>query len=319
MKIKIFIWVVSFFCTTISAFWYQELIQKSIDGKKVRVIHITLDDQHTLVSSLSQEGASLSQLMSQKGWVSAINGAYFCPKDYKICGGKNFTDRARIENNIYTSKWKNDLWASGLFAINDQNEAQILLHNEGYSPGISKNTNWKLLPEMVSGIANYPVLVLSWSNVLSQSEEILDAKIRSKWVKTFICTQNNKKDIYMGSVSDIDIYGMPDFLIQNFWCFHAVNLDSGASLWMIYNHEVMQSPGREIMDAWVVVELPQLNQKNKQKLLRYQKISQELLKKYPDKKTQLQEIFQKQQKKYSKNSQNYLLYEALQKYIKNNL
>jgi hypothetical protein len=33
--------------------------------------------------------------MEKNNGISAINGSYFCPADYKECGGQDFTDNER--------------------------------------------------------------------------------------------------------------------------------------------------------------------------------------------------------------------------------
>lgn len=83
---------------------------------------------------------------------------------------------------------------------------------------------------------------------------LIDAKMRTSGIKNMICITDDLTTVYMGNISDITIGEMPDFLRQNLGCFYALNLDSGGSLGMHYEGTNIRTPGRDIMDAFVVVE-----------------------------------------------------------------
>lgn len=85
------------------------------------------------------------------------------------------------------------------------------------------------------------------------SETEIDAKMRAKSLKNFICA---KKDgtILMGGIEGVTIFEMPNLLLK-FDCYNALNLDTGGSTAMTFNGKYIKGPGRSIMDAFVVVKM----------------------------------------------------------------
>lgn len=70
--------------------------------------------------------------------------------------------------------------------------------------------------------------------------------------KTFICrTENN--DIKMGRLRAIAMENVPAAL-QAIGCVDALNLDNGGSSAMYSNGRYVYGPGRNIMDAFVIVK-----------------------------------------------------------------
>ena len=63
----------------------------------------------------------------------------------------------------------------------------------------------------------------------------LDAKMKAKANKTFICSTQDKKTVYMGVVGTINLVQMPAYLKKNFGCYNAINLDAGSSIGMVYS------------------------------------------------------------------------------------
>lgn len=78
-------------------FSHQEILIEERGGKPIRVIKVILDGEHFVVSSVADYGGeTLTQLMQKVGGTSAINGAFFCPKDYTSCGGETFSRYERV-------------------------------------------------------------------------------------------------------------------------------------------------------------------------------------------------------------------------------
>ena len=250
-KICIFI---LFFISFCKSYWYQEHIVKEIWWKNVNLIKVILDWKHKIITSISQNWDTLSDLVKKENWISWVNWSYFCPADYKVCNWINFTDRARIYNNTLYSKWWTDFWSSWMFWFWSDWTPIFALKNDWYSPWINKNVNTNKISDISYWLANYPVLVLNWENVVSQSDDILDTKMKTIWTKNFICSLSDNKTIYMWMIQNITVKDMAWYLKDNLWCYNAINLDSWGSLWMIYNNENIKTPWRKIMDAFVVVE-----------------------------------------------------------------
>ncbi|MFZ3233069.1 MAG: phosphodiester glycosidase family protein [Patescibacteria group bacterium] len=110
--------------------------------------------------------------------------------------------------------------------------------------------------ELKNGISNIPVLLLEGKNVLSESESEIDAKMRASSAKSFICSNEKGDVVHFGTVTSATIYEMPEFLRKNFGCYQAIGLDNGGSMGMSYEGRTVRKPGRKIMDAFAVVEVP---------------------------------------------------------------
>ena len=136
-------------------FAWKEHIVKTLDNKKIDVIKVVIDGKTQIKTSLSFDWESLESLVSKVGWTSWVNWAYFCPKDYTNCGWINRTDRARIYDFIQTNRLFSNNW---MFWF-DKNDKAVFAFNWQYS-GI-ENEN-----EIKYWLANYPVLLLNWENIL---------------------------------------------------------------------------------------------------------------------------------------------------------
>lgn len=75
--------------------------------------------------------------------------------------------------------------------------------------------------------------------------------MKVKSTKSFICKTNNN-DVKMGMIEKISLLDIPD-LIRTFGCVDAINLDNGGSLAMCEKGKYIVGPGRNIMDAFVIV------------------------------------------------------------------
>ena len=100
-----------------------------------------------------------------------------------------------------------------------------------------------------------PTLVKSGVNVTSVNTEMLaDAKQSKAAQKSFICSTQDKSIVYMGMVENVTFTSFADYLITTFKCYNAIQLDNGGSRAMISSGKYIIGPGRNIMDAFVVVE-----------------------------------------------------------------
>ena len=57
----------------------------------------------------------------------------------------------------------------------------------------------------------------------------------------------------MGTLGSISMMDVPDF-IKKFGCIDAINLDNGGSLALFDTGKYVVGPGRNIMDAFVIVK-----------------------------------------------------------------
>ncbi len=265
--------VVLFFFLISSTYSYQNLINKRIDSHWVKVIKVILGGKYKIVSSLSEKWDRLINLMNKVYWVSAINWAYFCPADYSNCWWKNYSNAPRFYNWKNYSKYWNDFGINWVFAFDKKDKPFIVMNYLWWDApeNLKKQINSDKIKDIYRWIWNFPVLLLHWNDIVSLYETQLSRKMKLSWPKSFICSTKDDKTIYMWYVSNITIYNMPIFLKKNFWCYNALNLDSGGSLGMIYNWKVIKKHWRDIMDAFVVVDIEKEN-KVKQILFKNKKL-----------------------------------------------
>lgn len=252
--IKRLIW---FFCCVLFVGYssaYISHIGWMVAGKSISLIKVIPDTTHTLITVRSQSWTTLSNLVSSVGGIAGVNGAYFCPASYLACWGKNTSDANVIVSWKAYFSYGLDLGARWMFGINSSWNIEFVLNNLWYVSWITKNFNVLWLAKIQYWIANFPVLALSGKNVLGESSSLLDIKMKTRSRKSFICVKKDLKTIVMWSVGSITMDEFAPYIIANFSCFHAINLDAWGSLWMIYDKKVIMKPGRFIMDAFVVIK-----------------------------------------------------------------
>lgn len=246
-------------------FAYQEMIIKNIKSegigtKPVRVIKVVLDGEDFVVNSLASTGGdSLENLMHQVGGTSAINGIFFCPASYSYCHGETFSNFERIFNGEVDeqSKFWPDTWVRGIFGFEKNGTPLFVQNNLSEMEGIWTDVNKEKINDIHFGLGNFPILALWGENMVQYSKEYLDHKLTGRVNRNFICNSKDKKTIYMGVIGGVNLYELSDFIINEFWCSEALNLDAGESANMIYKDNILEQRERKIMDAWVVVNREQ--------------------------------------------------------------
>ena len=131
----------------------------------------------------------------------------------------------------------------------------MLVQNNIYGePKLRDNYNSGIILELVSGIANFPILLVNSIDLVPRYNQLglITEKMKVLSTKSFIC-RTAKDDIKMGTVAKISMLDMPTF-IRQFGCVDAINLDSGGSLAMYDKKRYIVGPGRNMMDAFVIVK-----------------------------------------------------------------
>ncbi len=238
-------------------FAWQQFIDSIISWHKVKIIKVVLDGNHKVITSIAEEWKDLFYFLNKEKGISAINGVYFCPKDYSNCWWKDYTNAPRFYKWKNYSKYWNDFGVNGVFSF-DKSWKPFLVMNHvwGDVPNDLENISYNAdkIKNIYYWLGNFPVLLLKWKSIVNYYSDILSDKIKSKWIKNFICYTRDRKIIYMWFVYDIDIYTLSYFIKEKLGCYEAINLDSGWSLWMIYNNKLIKKNLRPVMDAFVVVE-----------------------------------------------------------------
>lgn len=260
----------------------NELINKTIDNHYINAIKVEKNKWYKVIVWISDKWESLKSLINKHNWISWINWAYFCPKDYKECNWINNTNADRFSNWTDYSKWKETWPERVIFSIDKNNNTFLFRNWHDYSTWRwDLYLEWKTLnldkkKDIYNWIWNFPLLLQSWINKTLESKAI-DSKMKSISTKRFICSTESW-DIIMWSISNIDIYSVSN-IIKQIWCYNSINLDSWWSSAMIYNNKYLEWPWRYIMDAFIVIKDENYIKENKYTEF-VEKYNEKLIKKY---------------------------------------
>lgn len=227
-------------------------IEKKINGYTFKVIQYDLTSQDYEIKVVKTDDATnLWNLMKQNNALTWVNGVFFCPTDYSWCNtNKSFTDNERY---IAGEKYATYLttWDRAVFGW-DINKKPFI-----YQSG---KINMDFESEIYYWLGNYPLLLNEWKNMLEEYWEkwLIDGKMKAKWTRNFICSDEKKENIFFGLVYDATLEEATSAL-RNFWCYDALNLDAWLSTVFMYNNRYLVWPQkRDILDA-VVIERKWLN------------------------------------------------------------
>lgn len=151
------------------------------------------------------------------------------------------------------SKYYPDTGINGIFGFTASGTPLIVQNNLWRDSTLKANYHSGRLTEITEGIANFPILLVDGENALEsyRGNPVLTNKLITKGTKSFIC-RTRTNTIIMGSIKNIGIFEVPKVLIA-MNCSNAINLDSGGSLAMFRDGKYLIGPGRNIMDAFVIV------------------------------------------------------------------
>ncbi len=255
---KKILFIISFLFLFWTVFGYRELLIENRWWLPIRVIKVILDWQDYVVSSVAVDGwATLESLTKKVWWDTSVNGVYFCPKDYNYCDGVTHTISERIylwNAKDYSRFWP-DTSIRAIFGF-DKNWEPLLVQNNFWLHDVwyRSNVNKDKQNDLYFWLGNFPVFLDSWEDVSMWFVNYIDKKMETNWNKSFICSTQDNKTIYMWVVGWINLWKLSDFIKKNFWCRNAINLDAWASLGMVYSGLVLdRGARRNIMDAFVVL------------------------------------------------------------------
>ncbi len=246
----LFLFLIFLIPLTTSAY---SLVTKVVDGHAVKVFHIPHGDNYHVTAVASNSGTMLKSLIERSNWVAGINGAYFIPRDYTGLADSTNTVRIMNSDGFSYSRYYPDTGINGIFGFDSQN-IPVLVQNSIYGDkALRDNYNSGLLLELQSGIANFPILLANWINLVPRYDSLglITTKMKLMSTKSFIC-RTRENDIKMGTITKISMLDVPGFIVR-FGCVDAINLDNGGSLAMYDKSKYIVGPGRNIMDAFVIV------------------------------------------------------------------
>ena len=258
LKTLVFILVLFVFWIFGCTFAYQEMMIENRWGHAIRVIKVILDWEHFVVSSVAWDGWETIQSLTKKvWWISSINWAFFCPKDYSSCA-TTFSYYERVfkwDWASYSMFWP-DTSIRGIFWFTrDGNPMFVQNKISDGDVWLISNINSDRISDLYFGISNFPVLLIEWDDVTAWASAYIDSKLTWKGNRNFICSTKDGKTIYMWVVGTIWVWDMAPYLKKQFWCYNALFLDAWASSAMVYSWKVLTQWSRKLItDAFVVVD-----------------------------------------------------------------
>ena len=227
--------------------WATFAMQERLTTSSHDVIKVTLDWTHKIVVNAVQNGQSpkaVKTLMDEVGGVSAINWAFF-----DAYSAEKSSDMIAITNWTKRSVYGDDLWDTrALFWFQS-----LLVTNSTRSRG---NGNWvnSEFSKIQYGLAMH-VLLVNWQNVSYNNSEMNNDK-KQWWAATkeFICSTQDKSTIYFWRVYNVTFVWLAEYVQRTFGCYDAIQLDAWWSTAIYYEWEKIAWPGRNVMDAFVVIE-----------------------------------------------------------------
>ena len=237
---------------------YQEILIENRGWHAIRVIKVILDGEHFVVASVADEWWETIQSLTKKvWWNSAINGAFFCPKDYSSCD-TTFSYYERVfkgDGASYSQFWPDTSIRWIFWFTQDGNPLFVQNKISDTDAWLISNINSERIWDLYFWISNFPVLLINWDDVTAWASEYIDSKMTWRWNRNFICSTEDWKTIYMWVVWTISVWNMAKYLKEQFWCYNALFLDAWTSSAMVYSWKVLAQGNRDIItDAFVVVD-----------------------------------------------------------------
>ena len=231
--------------------WFSFAMQERLNTSSHDVIKVTLDWTHKIVVNAVQNGQSpkaVKTFMDEVWGVSAINGAFF-----DAYSANKSSDMIAIVNWTKRSVYGDDLWETRALFWFQYDGTPILATNATRSRG---NGNWvnSEFSKFQYGLAMH-VLIVNWNNVSYNNSEMNNDK-KQWWAATkeFICSTQDKSTVYFWRVYSVTFIWLAEYIQRTFGCYDAIQLDAWRSTAIYYEWEKIAWPGRDVMDAFVVIE-----------------------------------------------------------------
>lgn len=229
-------------------------IENIFNWKKIKVFEYNISSTEynfKVWVNPDYNATQLRDLMEKENWISAINWVFFCPRSYRECWGKDFTKNERY---VEWLKYSQDTNTGDrvVFAWDKENKPFLF-----QSDKINKDKEQKIY----YWLANHPLILEWWEDKIPDYDQkwLIDSKMKVKWTRNFICSNEKKTKIYVWLVFDLTIFELPS-LLKDFWCYDALNLDAWWTTSMIYNWRQIVWPWRDLLD-WVIIERKWLDTK----------------------------------------------------------
>ena len=227
--------------------------QERITTSSHDVIKVTLDWTHRIIVNAVQnwsEPKAVKTFMDEVWWVSAINGAFF-----DAYSAQKSTDMIAITNWVKRSVYWDDLWDTRALFWFQYDWTPLLVTNatRDWDNGISNWVNSEF--SKIQYWLAMQVLLVNGRNVSYNNSEMNNDK-KQWWAATkeFMCSTEDKSTIYFGRVFNVTFVWLAEYIQKTFNCYDAIQLDAWGSTAIYFNWEKIAWPGRNVMDAFVVIE-----------------------------------------------------------------
>ena len=228
--------------------------QERLTTSKYDVIKVTLDDTHKIVVNAVPNGQapkSVKTLMEEVGGVSAINGAFF--NAYAKNPADQDSDMIAIRNGRKRAVYGDDLGETRALFGFQKDGTPLMATNATRS---RENGGWynSEFSKIENGLAMHVLLVDGRNVSYNNAEMNGDGKQGKVAMKEFICSTADKKTVYFGKVNAVTFVGLAEYIQSEFGCNDAIQLDAGGSTAIYFEGEKIAGPGRNVKDAFVVIE-----------------------------------------------------------------
>lgn len=227
--------------------------QERITTSTHDVIKVTLDWTHKIVVNAVQNGnqpKAVKTFMDEVWWVTAINGAFF-----DAYSAQKSTDMIAIVNWVKRSVYWDDLWDTRALFWFQYDWTPLLVTNATRSRdnSISNRVNSEF-PKIQYWLAMQVLLV--WGKNVSYNNSEMNSDKKQGWAATkeFMCSTEDKSTIYFGRVYNVTFVWLAEYIQKTFNCYDAIQLDAWGSTAIYFNWDKIAWPGRDVMDAFVVIE-----------------------------------------------------------------
>lgn len=229
---------------------YPKKYQKTVLGYNVEYISIPKNSPFKVIAAASNTAKPLLNFIKENGAIGWINGAYF--DAYTKTPNSKSTRIINGDINTF-SEFKDDTGANVIFGFDKNGDVIIAQNMIWWNKRPANNFNSDKISQIEYGIANFPLFLYNGKNIYIEYESagLIDRKMLSKSAKNFICRTSNN-DIFLGQIRSISMQNVTPILME-MWCQDALNLDSGGSSAMYFDNKFQFGPGRNIMDAFVIV------------------------------------------------------------------
>lgn len=232
-------------CLCIPSFVSANTFKKvTIDGITFQnVIYDINSTDYKLHVATSDSETNIDDLAKANNAITGINGIFFCPKDYTECKWKSFTINERIVDGVDYSFYP------------DSGERGIFWWDKDWVPLIHQTNkiNPELRDTIFNGMGNFPILYANWISQLEHYHDVglYDAKMSASMKRHFICSTQDKKQIFFWSTSAVSLDNLAPALYE-LWCWDGINLDAGYSTQYLYNGRRLEYSGRNVLDGFVI-------------------------------------------------------------------